>query len=295
MGAIKMKNYILLIGLSFLLCFLFTPLSKKLGQIMKILDLPNENKIHKKIIPRSGGIAIYLSLWLTYFLYSLNLDYQIISLFISSTAIFLLGLSDDRFNLKPLIKLIIEFAIFYYFCISFKLSHPFIFSLLLILFVNSFNLIDGLNGLAILISFISCFAILFLVSNKVFIFYPILIGISSAFFFYNMRKNYIFMGDGGSLFLGFMIGVGIISYLNYNFRVGNFLLSFLIFSIPLIETFVTVIRRLFRGKNIFSPDLDHIYNLMVRKGIKERKVVLIYFLADLFLVIFALVIRGLYI
>lgn len=271
------------------LAYLFTPGSRFLGLRFAILDYPAFNKIHKTVVPRSGGIAIFIAFWLSYFLTAKN--YKIyLPLFSLSFAIFLLGLYDDKFGLKPYKKLFAQLLLTGFFTYKMQLSNPLLATIIMVTLINAFNLMDGLNGLATILAIMVAICLIFLLNGEtqVMLFF-ILAGVCSGFLCYNLRKNYIFMGDGGSLFIGFILSYGAVSYLDYNYSFRGFLSLGIVFFLFLLEIITTVLRRIKNGKNIFHADLGHIYNIMIEQGLGAFTVLGIYFAVSLILIVILLI------
>tara|TARA_B100000767_G_scaffold264477_1_gene279414 strand:+ start:960 stop:1970 length:1011 start_codon:yes stop_codon:yes gene_type:complete len=265
--------------LSFLLLFLFAKISYKLN----LVDLPNKRKIHNKNIAYTGGIAISFILVLSILLLEVS-DNSLNSIFSIAFLISIIGLVDDKYNLNVGGKLSLQIIPIFYLIIFenlnlnqlgdynyFKLelgTFKIPFTLICVLFlINSFNYFDGLDGV---LSFttISVLAILyFLTSDQnthlflIIILIPIIIFLFFNFSFLKLPK--MFLGDSGSLLIGFIISFVLIYFVNQNlthpillaWSIAIFVYEFL--SINLI--------RLKDKKNLFKAGQDHIHHVLFKK------------------------------
>ncbi len=274
----------------------FIPILFKIGKNLKIVDYPNEErKIHKYPIPRTGGIGIALSIILTfYFLPREKLIYYLLPFSLSFLAI---GFLDDAgLKLKNIYKWLIGLLIVLIFFlltplkvkeignllgfgnIKMNLILSLIFSLFAInSVVNSFNLIDGIDGLAGGVSLISslCFTFLNFKNSDFYLSYLSagIAGASLGFLFYNFPPAKIFLGDAGSLFLGsFLTGISVFSV---NFGNIKPIQCVLILSFPISDMIWVVLRRIFKRKNIFGPDISHLHYRIFKKLNSQRKTLLI--------------------
>jgi UDP-GlcNAc:undecaprenyl-phosphate GlcNAc-1-phosphate transferase len=282
----------------------FIPILFRIGKNLKIVDYPDEErKIHKYPIPRTGGIAIAISIILTfYFLPKEKLIYYLLSFSLSFLAI---GFLDDAgLRLRNIYKWLIGLLIVLIFFlltplkvkeignllgfgnIKMNLFVSLIFSLFAInCVVNSFNLIDGIDGLAGSVSLISslCFSFLNFKNSDFYLSYVSagIAGASLGFLFYNFPPAKIFLGDGGSLFLGsFLTGISVFS------AKGNFgnikpIQCVLILSLPISDMIWVVLRRIFKRKNIFGPDIHHLHYRILKKLNSQRKTLLILLIISL--------------
>jgi UDP-GlcNAc:undecaprenyl-phosphate GlcNAc-1-phosphate transferase len=288
------------------LALVLTPLVKKLAIRIGAVDLPNHRKVHTRIMPRLGGVAIYASFtvglllilpWLpegTLSHYDRNL---ISALLIGGTLIVLLGALDDKFDLPAKLKLLVQIGaacivVFGYDVKINLLNIPFGSAMqplgewlsipLTILWIvgvtNAINLIDGLDGLAAGVSGIAIATILvmgILMGNgTVILISAVLLGSIGGFLFFNFHPAKIFMGDSGSLFLGFALAT--LSMLGFKqITVVSFVTPLLIIGVPLSDTFFAIVRRWVHKKPIFAPDKGHLHHCLQQLGFSHRKTVLI--------------------
>ncbi len=275
-------------------------LSKPISNIVKISDFPEKRKSQKQPIPLIGGFIIYLIV-LFNFLYFKNVNEKI---FYLSSIFFIVGLLDDKYKLSPNIRLVILSICtiiflykFPYFNINFLHFENFgkiyfysqttvIFTVLcLLLFQNSMNMIDGINGLSGSIFLILFFFILIRSG-----FEPIYLTIIFSlliFLIFNL-KNKFFMGDSGIYFLSIFFGLNIITISNNDIIYTEEI--FLIMMIPGIDMLRLFIIRIKNKKNPFKPDRLHIHHLVesqTKSKIKTVFVILSIIYIPILLMIFA--------
>ena len=308
-----MKTFLCVYIGSAFLAVIFTPLVIKLARKIKAIDRPGARAVHTKPIPRIGGVAIFISamslIILILFLNNTlgdafrNMKLQLLALFCSSTFIFFIGLYDDLKGLPARFKFLAELLAAAALClvgirislISFTeqwtlnfgwLSYP-ITIFWIVGITNAVNLSDGLDGLAAGISAVTCgvIAILAIHSGSVVmtLFMLALLGSLSGFIFFNFNPAKIFMGDCGSLFLGFMIASSsILCSMKYSTLVA-LALPILTLGIPIFDTLFSMLRRFLERRSIFSPDRSHFHHRLVDLGLKQRHVVItIYIITLLF-------------
>ncbi len=317
---------------SFLTCIFLLPYVFRIGLQFNVIDKQDERKLNFNNQIRLGGLAIiipfYLSIFLSYLTNSfnyqlLNIDFGqfvplIFVIIAGSLSFYTLGLSDDLFTLSPFLRLAIQIIIILI-LISFGLIIDFngflekinilqnsnieysLSVLLTVLFIagviNSFNWIDGLDGLASGVSGIVSLGYLTicLLENNLIaaIFSASIAGACFGFLKYNFYPSKIIMGDGGSYFIGFMNAIiGLITicynpdvvlndlefdkmYLNFSF--DKLYLLFIFLFLPIFDMLMVIVRRLGRGKSPFYPDRTHLHHLLFDKGLSQKRtVILIY-------------------
>lgn len=270
-----------------------------------LYDTLDERKIHNGNIPRLGGVGIALAFLLTAIIIALfqaplvndfNDQFKIWPIIVAGSVIFSLGLIDDLVNLRARLKLFVQMAVAIFliaFGFRFReiivpfgrgyidlglLSYPLTF-LWIIGITNAMNLIDGLDGLAGGISFIaSCsFGIFFWVQGSVLSaeLCFALAGSAAGFLIFNMPPAKIFMGDSGSLFLGF--GLALLPLLGQRGeKVDIGLISAsTILALPIFDTFAAIYRRRKAKVSFFTPDKGHLHHLLLQKVKSTRLVILI--------------------
>lgn len=278
------------------------------------VDRPDERKIHRDETPRLGGIAIFLSFLFTFLMFT-DVDQTTRGVIAGALVVFLTGLLDDLATLSPRQKLAGEVAaalvgltlggiwldsvgnLFGFGEISLGwFSKPFtVFAVVGVM--NAINLIDGLDGLAAGVSAIAClvFGVLgYWSGNTVLTLLAVgLLGSLMGFLWHNSYPARIFMGDSGSLFLGYCMGVFSIMLVNNGqFHISP-MLPVLILGVPLIDTLVVMGTRLRRGGGVFVPDRTHIHHRLLDLGIGHKMTVIIVYGVSYLFAISALLFRDL--
>jgi UDP-N-acetylmuramyl pentapeptide phosphotransferase/UDP-N-acetylglucosamine-1-phosphate transferase len=301
---------------AFALAFMLLPIIIKVLTRMQILDVGGRRKIHKGFIPSMGGTAIFVG-FIVSVVFWIPFSYLLIYKFLifASCIIVFTGIRDDIIELSPKMKLLMQFiaiimilwnggddtnsiriASFYGFLGIHELpmwASYLISAFVIVTITNAFNLIDGLDGLAGTIGLIAFtlmtawFISVGNAENNTYIFGLFCIafvGAILAFLCFNWHPASIFMGDSGSLLLGFFLSVCAIKFFAINGN-PNFVSVFKIHSpvsmtiavviIPLLDTGRVFIMRISQRRSPFSPDKMHIHHLLMRMGINHSKVALI--------------------
>ncbi|GIO23397.1 glycosyltransferase family 4 protein [Oceanobacillus sp. J11TS1] len=278
---------------------------KKLAVKIGAMDTPNHRKIHKKITPRLGGIAIFIGALLG-MLYLQPRHIYVDEILIGSIIILITGALDDKYTLRPLVKLsgqvIAAGLLIYAGLIIERITIPFLGVVELgflgpvltffwiIGITNAINLIDGLDGLATgvtTIAMISIFAMA-LVDYQVLVAYLCIsfIGANIGFLYHNFYPAKIYMGDTGSNLLGYVVAIISILGLFKNITFFSFIIPVVILAVPIFDTLVAMIRRLYNKESIMAADRRHIHYQLLDAGYSHRKtVVIIYLFSALFGVI----------
>ncbi|WP_173915598.1 glycosyltransferase family 4 protein [Halobacillus sp. Marseille-Q1614] len=290
---------------AFLFCFILalivTPLVIKLALLVGATDHPNGRKVHKKPMPRLGGLAVYLSVVLGVIVYMPD-DPLVFPILLGATIIVCTGIIDDIVNLKPLYKLmgqgtaafiVIASGIQIEFInlpdqtvIDFQFWSIPITLLWIVGVTNSINLVDGLDGLAAGISSIALLTIsgmAIMVGNEfVMLIGLMMLGGTLAFLVFNFYPAKIFMGDTGAMFLGFMISV--LSLLGFkNVTLFSLVIPILILGVPISDTIIAMVRRTMQRKPIMKADFSHLHHNLLKLGYSHpQTVVVIYTLSALF-------------
>ena len=280
--------YLPLFIVSFVLSLVFTPLVRILALKNGFVSYPRVDRWHKHTTALLGGIGIYLATIIPAFFIKIP-DKRILGLIVGATFLFIVGLADDKFHLKPYTKLfcqIIAGCIAVGFGVTLGLPQEGFISIPLTLLwivgvTNSFNLLDNIDGLAAGIAGISAlmlfFSSLFFSHNPFGIYGLILFGAVLGFLPYNFNPAKIFMGDSGSMFLGFSLAV--LAVLDTSRHISGLLSALfvpvLILSVPIFDTlFVTILRKI-QGRNIFEGGKDHTSHHLVTLGLSQKKTVLL--------------------
>jgi UDP-GlcNAc:undecaprenyl-phosphate GlcNAc-1-phosphate transferase len=291
---------------SFVISFLIVPVIIKYSLKRNLLDIPGRRKIHKKVTPSMGGIAIFCGFFISSLIWiNLSLWTEIKFILVALFVIFFIGVRDDLVPLRALFKLIgqILAASLLIFLFDLRLDSlygifgvtdlpdwvSYVFTIFTIIIItNSFNLIDGLDGLAGTIAIIALFCFgtwFYLVGDITFaILSYIMLGAILAFLIFNWEPSEVFMGDTGALVIGMLLAILAIHFINVNFALPmesphKFLASigtaacFII--IPLVDTSRIIILRILKGKSPFKPDKSHIHHAILRLGKTHSQTTLI--------------------
>ena len=258
-----------------LLSLALTPLDFRVAARLGAIDVPRDTRrMHKKPVPRLGGLSIFFSFLLLTLIYDFKIASDLFYAWSGAILIVLIGVLDDELSLPPVMKFAVQLAAAYVSTIGGAvlrtlrigtttlslgvLSLP-LTLLFLVTMINAHNFIDGLDGLCAGVSLCESLA-LGLMSLAVSPEYAaasfLLGGACIGFLPYNIRGARLFMGDTGSTFLGFMLAAIAI-------RTQNSPLAFLLlFALPLADLFFAVTRRLLSGKNPLLPDRSHLHHLL---------------------------------
>jgi UDP-GlcNAc:undecaprenyl-phosphate/decaprenyl-phosphate GlcNAc-1-phosphate transferase len=287
---------------AFVAALLLTPLVKRLAIGLGAVDKPNHRKVHARIMPRMGGLAIYAAFVLGYVLLRPESEYAA-AIMIGATIIVLTGLLDDFLEITAKAKmagqlLAAGIVVFYggldidFINLPFGgtidfgyLSIP-LTILWIIGITNAINLIDGLDGLAAGVSTIALITLAvmagFMDNFFVVAVAAILAASCAGFLVFNFHPAKIFMGDTGSLFLGFMISVLALTGFK-NVTVISLVIPIIILGVPISDTFFAIVRRIRMKQPISAPDKSHLHHCLLRAGFSHRQTVLIiYSFAALF-------------
>jgi UDP-GlcNAc:undecaprenyl-phosphate/decaprenyl-phosphate GlcNAc-1-phosphate transferase len=292
--------------LSMLCGTLLTPLVRRLAHHFGVLDhARSSRKIHGEPIPRLGGIAIVIAFYVpliglllfhsgvgTFFLQERE---RVIGLFAGGIAIALLGLYDDLRGANATKKFVVQFAVaLLLYALGFRfdvIASPFgepialgWLSLPLTLLwiagvINAMNLIDGLDGLAGGVALVAVVTT-FLVSLQrahplMMLFSAALAGSIVGFLFYNFNPASIFMGDTGSMFLGFVLAATAMQTNQKASTAVAILIPAIALGLPIMDTLLAMARRWFRGRPLFQPDKEHIHHKLMARGLSHRQAVLV--------------------
>ncbi|WML41198.1 MraY family glycosyltransferase [Neobacillus sp. OS1-2] len=292
--------------LTLIVCFvvsiLVTPFIKKLAFVIGATDRPNQRKVHQSIMPRLGGLAIFISFMVGIILLRPENQYSF-AILIGCIIIIVTGICDDLFELPAKYKLLGQLAaacsivflgnlqmVFINLPFGGQLQFGFLSIPLTILWIvgitNAINLIDGLDGLAAGVSSIALITIsgMALIQGNIYVVAvgSIVLASTLGFLIYNFHPASIFMGDTGALFLGFIISVlSLLGFKNVTFI--SFVIPVLILGVPISNTIFAIIRRIINKQPLSAPDKSHLHHCMLRMGYTHRQtVLLIYAMAAFF-------------
>lgn len=289
--------------MAFVLSLILTLVVKKLALKWNIVDLPdNARKIHTAPIPLLGGLAIWLSFFIVIFIFlgrltTGDLEYHHwIGVFLGGLILMIGGFGDDKYNFKPSYQIV--FPILAVLCVVLggveieKITNPgggfiYISALTSALLIGVWllgmmyttKLLDGVDGLVSGVAAIGSLVI-FLFTLTTQYYQPdialaaiILAGSILGFWIFNFNPAKIFLGEGGSLFLGYILGVlAIISG-------GKIAIALLIMGVPILDVLWTIIRRMLHGQNPFkSADRKHLHHRLLDLGLSQKQTVLVFYI-----------------
>ena len=289
-----MTPYLLIAASALLLAIGGTPVARLVALRLGVIDSPNARKIHAAPVPLLGGAAIYLSFVLVLFFFG-DRHYinQVVGIFVGATLMSLMGVVDDRWGLSSYAKLIGQFVaagILIYSGVQVRLFGGWLDILITIFWVagitNAMNLLDNMDGLSGGIAMIAAvfFTLLSSLSGQYLVgaLAAALAGACAGFLFYNWNPAHIFMGDTGSLFLGFLLAaVGIKLRFPSNSNTVTWLIPVLVLALPVFDTTLVFASRLRRGKNpLTTPGKDHVsHRLALLTGSRREAVLLCYLIS----------------
>jgi len=312
-----MHIYLVTAALAFGTTYLITPLVKKLALKIGAIDHPDDRKVHLEPIPRLGGLGIWagfiiavLSAFTMAQLTGFKLDFGMgFGIVFAGTLLMIVGMVDDIRGLRATTKLIFQIIatlIVIYFGVEINfITNPFngimaigAFAIPLTLFwvvgvTNAINLIDGLDGLASGVTAISAITLFFVALRTHQVGAAILLlalaSASLAFLRYNFSPAKIFLGDSGSLLLGFVLATAATIGVLKTTLVVAMIVPILILGVPIFDTLWAIGRRLSKGTHPFKADNKHIHHLLLRAGFNQREAVLAIYTACFILSFIALV------
>jgi UDP-GlcNAc:undecaprenyl-phosphate GlcNAc-1-phosphate transferase len=297
-----MYSLFIIAAVAFAAALVLTPLCRNLAIRLGVLDHPDHNrKTHPRPIPRIGGVPIVIA-YLVSFAILLLLSLQggnivrghlglVWRLFPAAALVFATGLLDDLFGLKPWQKLlgqlgaaVLAFAAGVHFTGIAGYHFPIWLTLpatvlWLIGCTNAFNLIDGVDGLAAGVGFFATLTTLMaaLLQHNV----PLalatapLAGALLGFLRYNFNPATVFLGDSGSLLIGFLLGCYSLLWSQKSATILGMTAPLIALSIPLLDTGLSIVRRFLRHQPIFGADRGHIHHRLLARGLTPRRVVLL--------------------
>jgi len=299
-------QYFFYFGSAMLIALIGVPVVRQYALSKGITDKGGGRRAHEGMVPSLGGVGIYTACMLP-LLFSLvsasrweEIQFQTLGIALGSTVVFVLGVVDDVKELPPWRKIAIEAsaaALVWFMGVRVTLlSNPFgetmqlgllslpVTILWILVITNAMNLIDGLDGLAagtgILIG-----TTLFVLSGpkdiQMKLTLLVLIGALLGFLRHNFPPATIFMGDSGSLFVGFFLGAFTILSSNKATAAVTILVPIIAFWHPLLDMTYTVVRRIYRGMPLGTADREHIHHKLIDRGLPKRKVLILLYLVNL--------------
>lgn len=321
--------YLIAFGVSALVVWVSTPIIRSIGLKAGITDKPSDRKMHTTPVVRVGGVSIFLgTLCALLVVWGMGgfvdasghvlppvKEYEIWGVTIGGVAFFLIGLADDLFDLSPILRLVMQFAIAaaaWYVGVRMDfVSIPFIgiikfgwlslpiTMLWLAGMANAINWIDGLDGLAAGVTTIAAAVLLitslFMQQPAAALIAAALAGGCLGFLRYNFKPSSpaeIFMGDGGAYFLGFTLaGISVIGLVKST-AVVAVVLPYIILAVPILDASAVILQRLSKGQSPFSAGKNHLHHRLVRAGVSKRQTVLFIYALTLWVGSLALAISG---
>lgn len=291
--------------------FVLTPVVKNFAIRIGAVDKPDARKVHHGLIPRLGGLAIYVGFMVSV-IATIGFTYEMVGIMVGATFLIAVGIADDVYSLPPKVKLLGQIIAAAIPVVIFNINIewidvprlgiiylPEIISLPLTIFwiigfVNTVNLIDGLDGLAAGIATIASIAIALLafqmgqwVAAAAMI---AMTGACLAFLQYNFNPAKIFMGDTGSMFLGYIISAVSVMGSMKTVATAVLIVPLLALTVPITDTLLAIVRRKSSGVPIFSPDKNHLHHRLLAKGLNQKQVVLVMYALTAFFSCTALIV-----
>jgi UDP-GlcNAc:undecaprenyl-phosphate GlcNAc-1-phosphate transferase len=314
--------YVVTFGVSLILVLLLTPATRRLAVWLDAVDMPHDRKVHENPTPTLGGVAIFLAVILSLLLVKILVSFssalakpqgmvdalssfQLLGIIVAATFIFVMGAIDDMRHLSPWIKLtgqVMGALVLVSFGVEITTvalprgnvidltASPILSMLLTIIwmvaFTNIINLIDGLDGLAAGIAFITVAAFFFYGTRvgadpntlQAMVISAAVGGACLGFLRYNFNPASIFMGDSGAQFLGFILGAISIQGILKRTAVATLFTPIIILAVPIMDTGLAILRRARKGRPIHYADKEHIHHRLLYIGHSQRQAVLIIYL-----------------
>jgi UDP-GlcNAc:undecaprenyl-phosphate GlcNAc-1-phosphate transferase len=295
--------------LAFAVCVAVTPLVIKLASRYGLVSKPKAERWNLRATPLMGGVAIYLGVTASVLSFS-DLGQEMIGVLCGGTLIFLLGVVDDVLQIKPSSKFLGEIlaaCVVLYAGLKFDLiPNPFLNIFLTLLWLvgitNAFNLLDNMDGLSAISALTTFVFSLIQGLPEISVLSLAVLGATLGFLIFNFKPARIFMGDCGSLFLGFTLGCTTIlgSWEQASNLFGILAIPALALGVPIFDTLLVTVSRVISGRSVALGGRDHTSHRLVALGMSERKaVVSLYLLCGalgataIFSVLFNLVVSGL--
>lgn len=298
-----MLDVLLTASVSFIITFLAIPVVLQVAETKKLYDIPDERKVHTRPVASLGGVGIFGGFMLAALLsIEANINPEFQSFFAAALVIFFLGLKDDLMILSASkkfigqiiaasilihvgkIKLVSMYGLFGFYEVpeAFGLALSY---LTIIVVINSFNLIDGIDGLAASLGILtmSVFGSYFFAINEQA--YALLsfamAGSLVAFMIFNHHPARIFMGDSGSLMIGLINSILVIKFINVAHDPlvaipvpSAVAIGFAILIVPLLDTLRVFSIRILKGRSPFTPDRNHVHHLLLDSGLGHSAITL---------------------
>lgn len=309
----RMFRIVVAFFVSLLTVLILTPIVKKIAIKIGAVDQPSNRKVHDKIMPRMGGLAIFIGVAAGVLAAGIYNETKMTAITVGAFIIVILGILDDKYQLSAKVKFFVQLAVAImivstglkmdFFSVPFlteRLELGWVAYPLTVLWIvgitNAMNLIDGLDGLGAGLSVIglSTIAVMALSGGKILILSLslVVIGSTLGFLFYNFHPAKIFMGDTGSLFLGYVISVLSLLGLYKSVTLFSIIIPIIILGVPIFDTTFAVIRRILNKQPISAPDKSHIHHRLMAFGLSHRTAVIIIYLIGFIFSVSAILLKS---
>lgn len=289
---------------AFIISLLATPIIIKVAHHVGAIDVPKDNRrVHKEPIPRLGGLAIFVAVMISLFLFIDLPTSKLFAIMVGSLIIVFLGFVDDIAPIQAKYKLMVQILAAFILVFAdiritwvsslFNMQQSFMVDeflgtaitiLWIVGITNTLNLIDGLDGLAGGISTISAFTLAYVAfingRTETAIITLIIAGACLGFLPYNFNPARIFMGDTGALFLGFILSAISIEGTIKSATAIAFFAPVLALGIPIFDTFFSIVRRTAKGQHPFEADKGHLHHRILGMGFGQKRTVLLLYLIN---------------
>lgn len=299
-----MGNIVIGVIIAFIISFYAMPIIIQLADQVKLYDIPDERKVHKKPIPSLGGLGIFIG-----FMMGLLLTQSIPAVasqlqyfYASFLVVFFYGIKDDILKIRPMKKILGQLIVSVILIFKAGLaitnlsgflgvtlvipSFSYVLTLMtIIVIMNAFNLIDGIDGLAGSLGILTCcvFGTFFYLNGD--LFYAMIGFVVSsslfAFLIYNYSPAKIFMGDTGSMLLGLVNAILAIHFIEsaatsstllINAKLAPPAMAFGVLAVPLLDTLRVFSIRILHGHSPFFPDRKHLHHLLLDRGFNHKQI-----------------------
>ena len=288
-----MTVYVWAFVIALIVTYICTPLVRMLAVKIGAIDAPDARKVHQVSIPRLGGLAIYIG-YMVSLLYSVKDISSVKGLLIGSVILVAVGIWDDVKQIGPKTKLLGQIVaalmlpifdnVIHFISIGDHMLYLEYLSIPLTVFwivgfTNIVNLIDGLDGLAAGISLIACIAICIVTLQMgqvdLACITLALAGAACGFLRYNFNPAKIFMGDTGSMLLGYtMAAISVMGSVKTAATVG-LVVPVIVLGLPILDTLFAIVRRRINGRPVFQPDKGHLHHRLLAMGLTQKQAVLL--------------------
>jgi UDP-GlcNAc:undecaprenyl-phosphate GlcNAc-1-phosphate transferase len=288
-----MTTYMLIFASALAIVIGIMPLVKRAAIRFGFVDEPSARKVHTRAVPRLGGAAIYLGCIAALLIFGDRFYIaQLVSILVGATFVSFLGMWDDRRGLRPLLKLAGQVLATSILVVSgiqvsfspYPILNLFATALWMVGITNALNLLDNMDGLSGGVATVaSVFFFLLAVMSGQYLVSSLaaaLLGACLGFLYYNLNPASVFMGDTGSLFIGFVLAaLGLKLRFPDNVAFVTWMVPVVVLGLPIFDTVLVVISRLRRGLNpLTTPGKDHVSHRLVMLGATQREAVLILYL-----------------